>query len=86
MYLDAILEMSKDFITLSEIEKSKLVLKQNLKLVLQHKNKDIIVDYYRLLGANCTYQDSTAKSLFYYKLFFKFEYKQRKKYGTKSCF
>jgi two-component system, sensor histidine kinase PdtaS len=83
-YLDAILEMSKDYITLSEVEKSKLVLKQNLKLVLQHKNNDIIVDYYRLLGANCTYQDSTAKSLFYYKKALPFL--SQKKTETKSNF
>jgi two-component system, sensor histidine kinase PdtaS len=83
-YLDAILEMSRDFIILSEIEKSKLVLKQNLKLVLQYKNNDIIVDYYKLLGANCTYQDSTAKSLFYYKKALPFL--SQKKTETKSNF
>ncbi len=66
-YLIAVKEISKDYIALSDNQKSKLIINQNLKLALNHKNNDIIVDFYRLLGDIYGYQDSIAKSLIYYK-------------------
>ncbi len=66
-YLLAIKKISNDYISLSEVEKSKLVLKQNLKKALQYNNFEINVDFYRLLGDCCSFEDSIAKSLFFYK-------------------
>lgn len=66
-YLIAIEEIAKDYIALNYSQKSKLVLNQNLKLALNNKNNDIIVNFYRLLGDNYGYQDSIAKSLIHYK-------------------
>ncbi|MFV8355341.1 histidine kinase dimerization/phosphoacceptor domain -containing protein [Flavobacterium sp. XS1P32] len=66
-YLNNVIEMAKIYIGLSDNQKSKLVLNQNLKLALNHKNKDILLNFYRLLGDNNCFKHSIAKSLFYYK-------------------
>lgn len=66
-YLIAISAVAKSYISLDSVQKSKFILNQNLKLALMYKNNNTIVNFYRLLGDNNYYQDSIAKSLFYYK-------------------
>ncbi|MFV8333940.1 histidine kinase dimerization/phosphoacceptor domain -containing protein [Flavobacterium sp. GSP14] len=66
-YLVAISAVAKAYIMLDSLQKSKFILSQNLNLALKYKNNNIIVDFYRLLGDNNCYQDSIARSLFYYK-------------------
>ena len=60
------------------------MLNQNLKLALNNKNNDIIVNFYRLLGDNYGYQDSIAKSLIDYKK--AIPYLSQKKSEAKSRF
>ena len=66
-YLTAIIKVSSDYIAVDSAQESTSILNENLKLALKYKNNDIIVNFYRLLGDNCRYKDSIAKSLIYYK-------------------
>lgn len=83
-YLIAIKEMARDYMQLNETKKIDSLLKNNLNLALKHKDNEIIIDFYRLLGDNFAYQDSIAKSLIYYKKAIPFL--SQKKDASKSRF
>ncbi|WP_310556523.1 sensor histidine kinase [Flavobacterium sp.] len=83
-YLNSITEMSKDYVQLQDPKKIDSILKNNLNLALSHKDNDIIIDFYRLMGDNFAYQDSIAKSIFYYKKAIPFL--SQKKSDSKSIF
>ncbi len=66
-YLTSIISATHSYVQLSEHEKGKALLSKNLPLAIKNKKNETIVDFYRLIGDNCRYQDSIIKSLFYYK-------------------